>query len=209
MSGKTDNLKKKKLKKLVSEYSGILTFILVVIGIILIGLLIFLLKKENRSFINIISIIGTMASIFGLTITYIQIIAIKEISVITQTTIQNTKDKIILGLSISDVTEAIEVIGEIETNIGLQKYEIAWIMLKQLKGKLFQFLASEEFKKNIDEKEFKTTIEFVSIQCTTLYLITFTERDETLYDPEPINKCLQRIYDLLNDFKSRIKYNTV
>lgn len=171
--------------------------------------LFFILIINKKDLINVLSIIGTMASVFGLTIAYIQIIAIKEISVVTQMTIHDTKDKLILGLSISDVTEAIEVIGEIETNIGLQKYEIARMKIKVIKEKLIQFKTSTEFIKIVPEIRIKEIIEFLDIQSTNLYLIIYNEGGEVKYDSEPINKYLQDISTYLNDFKSRIKYNTV
>ena len=196
-------------KQFLSEYANLITSVLLLIGVLLTALSIIIIKKEDRTFINILSVIGTMASIFGLSIAFIQIIALKEISVVTQRTIQLTKDKLILGLSISDVSEAIEMIREIESNIGLQKYEIAWVRIKDLKVKLIQFMTSEEFKKIVPERRIKETIDFLSIQSTRLYLIVYSEEGEAKYDPEPINRSLQEISTQLNDFKSRIKYNTV
>ena len=201
--------KLKKIKKLISENADILTIILVVVGLLLTIVIIgFGLKSEEKTTVNIISILGTMASFFGLAIAFIQIVALKEISVVTQNTISDTKNKLMLGISISDVTESIKLISEIDTFIGNQKYEIARIKIIDLREKLIQFKSSEEFKLIIQDSKIKEIIELLNVQISTLYIIIFSE-EEIKYDSKSINKQLQEIATHLTDFRNNIKYQTV
>lgn len=168
----------------------------------------FKISDEEKTLVNSLSIIGTMASFFGLAIAFIQIMALKEISVITQTTISDTKDKLILGISISDVTEAIKLISEIDSYLGNQKYEISRIKVLELRDKLIQFKSNTIFKTIIKEEIVDEIIEKLNFQSTTLYSIIFSE-EELKYNPEDIINELQKISTYLRDFSNKIKYQTV
>ncbi len=199
----------KKIKKIITENVDFLTIALVIIGLILtLYILGFKISDEEKSLVNSLSIIGTMASFFGLAIAFIQIVALKEISVITQSTISDTKDKLILGISISDVTEAIKLISEIDSYLGNQKYEIARIKILELRDKLIQFKSNSIFKSIIKEEIVDEIIEKLNVQSSTLYSIIFSEED-LKYNPEDIITELQKISTYLRDFSNKIKYQTV
>lgn len=184
------------------------------IGLIIVGLLLtlyligFKLESEDKNLVNSLSIIGTMASFFGLAIAFIQIVALKEISVITQSTISDTKDKLMLGISISDVTEAIKLIAEIDSYIGNRKYEISRLKIIELREKLIQFKSSKDFLLIVQGNLIDEIIEQLNLQVSTLYSVVFSE-DEVEYNPEDVTNQLQRISTYLSDFRNKIKYQTV
>jgi len=199
----------KKTKKIISENADSLTVGLIVLGLALtFYILLFKLTTTERTTINIISVIGTMASLFGLAIAFIQIIALKEISVVTQTTISETKNKLMLGISISDVTEALSLVSEIDGFIGNQKYEIARLKIMDLREKLIQFKSSEEFKLIVQEVRIKEIIETLNLQISILYNVVFSEI-EVKFNSEDVNSQLQEVATYLTDFKNKIKYKTV
>jgi hypothetical protein len=199
----------KKIKRIISEYADALTAILLIIGLLLTAYIIaFKLTTEEKTLLNILSLVGTMASFFGLTIAFIQIIALKEISVVTQTTITDTKNKILLGISISDVTEAMKMISEIDNYLGNQKLEIARSKIIDLREKLIQFKSSEEFKQIVQDSKIKEIIDLLNNHVSSLHNVIFSE-DEIKYDPGDINNQLQNIATYLSDFKNKIKYQTV
>lgn len=199
----------KKIKKIISEYADAITAILLIIGLLLTAYIVaFKITSEEKTLLNILSIVGTMASFFGLTIAFIQIIALKEISVVTQTTITDTKNKILLGISISDVTEAMKMISEIDNYLGNQKLEIARSKIIDLREKLIQFKSSEEFKQIVQDSKIKEIIDLLNNHVSSLHNVIFSE-DEIKYDPGDINNQLQNIATYLSDFKNKIKYQTV
>lgn len=199
----------KKIKKIITENVDFLTIALIIIGIILTLYIIgFEISEEQKTLVNSLSIVGTMASFFGLAIAFIQILALKEISVITQSTISDTKNKLILGISISDVTEAIKLISEIDSYLGNQKYEISRIKILELRDKLIQFKSNAIFKTIIKEDIVDDIIEKLNVQSSSLYAIIFSEED-LKYNPEDIITELQKISTYLRDFSNKIKYQTV
>lgn len=199
----------KKIKKIISENADILTICLIVIGLLLtIYIIGFKIKEVDKTLINILSVLGTMASFFGLAIAFIQIIALQEISEVTRNTIQVTKDKIMLGISISDVTEAIKLISEIDSFAGNQKYEIARLKIIDLRDKLIQFKSSDEFKLIVQDNKINEIIDLLNMQISSLYIIIFSELD-IKYNPEDLTNHMQKIATYLTDFKNKIKYQTV
>lgn len=197
------------MKKFISENADILTIALIIFGLIIsIYLVGFKLSDTEKTLVNVFTVIGTIASFFGLAIAFIQIFALKEISVITQATIQDTKNKLMLGISISDVTESIKLISEIDSYIGNQKYEIARLKIIDLREKLIQFKSSEEFKLVVQDNRIKEIIDVLNVQISTLYNVIFSDVD-IKYNSDDITTQLQDIATHLTDFKNKIKYQTV
>ncbi len=199
----------KKIKTLITENVDAITVFLIISGLLLSLYVIgFKLTEPEKTTVNIFSIIGTIASSFGLAIALIQIVALKEISVVTQSTIKDTKEKLMLGISISDVTEAIKLISEIDSFIGNQKYEIARLKIIDLREKLIQFKSSKEFQLILQDNRIKEIINMLNIQISTIYNVIFSE-EEIKYNPEDITNQLQEIATHLTDFRNKIKYQTV
>lgn len=197
------------MKKFISEYSDTITICLIIVAILLtIYFVGWQLEVKEKTFINLFSIIGTMASISGFLIAIIQIVALKEISEITNNTIQSTKTKLILGISISDVSEAIKLINEIDTYLGIQKHEIARLKLIDLREKIMQFKSSEEFNRIFDPKKIGETIIYLNFEISQLKNTIFSDV-EVPYDAENITQKLQEISTYFIDFKNKIKYQTI
>ncbi len=176
----------KKFKKIIADHTDEITIGIIILGIVLFIFITFQLELQQRTVLNLISVMGTMVSTFGFTIALMQIIAFKELSEVTQTTITETKIKLILGISISVVTEAIKLVSEIDSFIGNRKYEIARHKIIDLREKLIQSKTSDEFKLIVKENKIKSILSVLNVQINTLYKLIFSEI-EIKYDPESIN----------------------
>ena len=111
-----------------------------------------------------------------------------------------------LGISISDVTEAISLVSEIDGFLGMQKYEIARHKIVNLKDKLIQFKSSAEFNVIVHENRIKEIVELLSTHINTLYNVVFGEIEDIKFDSGELNAQLQEIANYLTDFKNKIKY---
>lgn len=197
------------MKKIISEHSNILTIISLGISILTTWYIIgWKLSEAERTFLNVFGVVGGIVSMFGLVIALIQIIALQEITEVTQNTINETKSKLILGISISDVAESIKLIAEIESFIGSKKHEIARFKLIDLKDKLIQFKSSPEFLKLISEDQIDQTLIYLNFEISQLYIIVFND-GEMEYDSSNIAVRLQEILTHLTGFKNQIKYQTI
>lgn len=199
----------KKIKKIISENSDFLTIGLIIGGILVTFYLIaFKLEQKDKTLVNIISIFGTMASVFGLAIAFIQIIALKEITEVTQQTISDTKNKLLLGISISDVGETIKLVQEVDSYLGNQKYEIARLKIIDLREKLIQFQSSQEFATIVKEEKINKIVDLLSIQISNLYNAVYSDIG-IKFESTELNSELQEIAKYLIAFKNKIKYQTV
>jgi hypothetical protein len=199
----------KDIKKYISKNSDSLTIWFIIIGLVLTAIILFI-EKDNRTLLNVLSISGTMASFFGLAIAFIQIIALKDISEVTQLTINNTKDKLKLGISITDVTEGIKLISEIENYLGNLKFEIARLRLTDLKEKLIRFKSSDAFLTIVQKDEIKKIVDDLDIQISNLYSCVYPEPgSEILFDNTILKNQLPKITTYLTEFRDKIQYQTV
>lgn len=198
----------KKIKHFISKNANLITILIAISGLVVLYYLIFgELPSEQRNLMNIQSLIGTIISIFGISITLIQIIAVKEISEVTQNTIRNTKDRMIISISVTDVNDAIKFVGEIENFIGNQKYEIAILRITDLRNKLIQFKSSDDFKSVMAIEHIETAISDLSIQI--LNLQAALEKSNYKFNAKKLMQLLQSVGIYLNDFQNNIKLKTV
>lgn len=201
----------KKIKKIIVENVSFLTIALIVIGVLVsIMFLSFVLKDEDKTVINVISVLGSIASFFGLAIAIIQIVSLKEITELTRSIITETKSRLLLGISISEVGDSISLIHEIEMYIGNNNYEISRIRLIDLRGKLIQFKTSDDLKSIVKEEELTSIIDKLNLYMSTLYIYVYEyEQQEVVFDRTEFSIFLHKIATYLTDFKNKIKYQTV
>lgn len=199
----------KGLKNFIAQNVNTISLVLICIALALSFAIIFWgLEDTDRNVLNLLAVTGTMASFFGLTIALIQIIALKEISVVTKNTITSTKGKLMLGISISDVSDTIRLAKEIDNFLGYQKYEIARYKLLELRDKLIEFKSSSEFIEIIGSSRLDEIVESLNAQNSQLHAIVYSE-EQIEYDAENIVISLNEISGCLNDFRHQIKYQTV
>lgn len=199
----------KRIKKIIVENVDHLTIAFVIVGLIsTIYIIGFRLTDEEKTTINVISILGSIASFFGLAIAFIQIMALKEITEVTRNTIDETKSRLLLGISISEVTESIKLTQEIDNYIGTEKYEIARVRIIDLRDKLLQFKTSNELHKIVKVEELNEIVSVLNIHLSNLHEIVYSEND-LKYEGKDLSNLLQKIATYLTDFKNNIKFQTV
>lgn len=130
------------------------SILIIATGIIISIIFIWVLKSEERTTPNILSIIGTSASLIGLGITYVQIREIKNISESNKKVTLETKDSINNVLLLSDSVHVSHIIHEIQGYLSKEEsINLALLRMKDLKRYLIHFRGFDKFsgksKKNI------------------------------------------------------------
>lgn len=107
-----------------------------------------------------IGVIGTLITTFGFILTIVQLKSVKEVALETKKevslAVKQVQDRVKEVLSISELTNAIKIIDEIEIYIHSNKYEIAALRLKEI----YKITLSIEARKNLD-KIYDKKISFV------------------------------------------------
>lgn len=198
----------KGLKEFVVKYPGQISWWLFGIGLITGLIITYYLPSEKKTLLTLVSFWGSLTSFFGISIALIQIVSIKETSEVTKITIEETKNKLILGISISDVTDAISSLEQVDSNIGLKNYEIARYRLIDVRKRFFQFKNHPEFKNLIDEETVNDIIKMLNKQISSdLFEMVFNEKNID-YDNKPLMENLQTLNTVMLEFKEKIKFQT-
>jgi len=90
------------------------------IGIIGLGvscISVLLLKENDRTLVNVASLVGSIASVFGLAIAIVQILSVKRVSEVIQEAVQETRRKLIAQISSSELAKTERQIDKAEQAI--------------------------------------------------------------------------------------------
>ena len=116
------------------------TSLIIVSGIMITLFFIWILKSEDRTTINFLSVTGTFASLVGLGVTYVQVKEIKTISESNKEAIIQTKDSINNVLLLSDSVHVSHIINETQGYlIKEETINLALLRMKDLKRYLIHF----------------------------------------------------------------------
>lgn len=198
------------MKKFVNEHTRIITIIILIIWIIT-GLISYsFLAEVEKKFINIISLFGSLASFFGLLIAYIQIISLKQTTEITQDAITQTKEKIILKISLSDVEIALSYIKEIEDSLGSNNYDLSRARFSDLKEKILQFKKYEEFIKILSKEQIDAIVDSLDSHIKDILYKIYSDDEQDIEKKEEIIEIFKELQTLSNkliEFKNNIKFS--
>lgn len=112
-------------------------------GIVTICLVIFFFKDVDKTIPNYATVIGTICSLIGLSIAYINIIALKEASKEMSEKIEASLQKVNQLNSVSEISKAIKTDQEIQNFIRSGKIELAHLRTLDLKYMLLHFNSNE------------------------------------------------------------------
>ncbi|MDI9312960.1 MAG: hypothetical protein QM535_22305 [Limnohabitans sp.] len=115
------------------------TFIITGIGILGIILTIYFFKESDKTLPNYATVIGTICSLIGLAIAYVNIVALKKASILMTSEIKNTLQKVNQLNSVSEISKAIKTNQEIQQYLRSNKIELAHLRTLDLKYMLLHF----------------------------------------------------------------------
>jgi DNA-binding protein len=181
------------------------TYLLSVIGIIISGAVGVILRQQGQGLYEIVSAVGSVASLFGLAIAIVQLSSLKEISQETKRAVQETQDKLVQNISIADVSKAIKMIEQIQMHVGLKRYESAHLRLQDLKSLLIQFKQNSQFSKIAVESNYDDLYSDLIIHTLNIYDLVFLAGKEL--NSSVLNKTLENIGAILVSFENQLKFN--
>ena len=178
----------------------------IAIGIIFIGLLIlscYIVPQLDKAVLDILFVSGTLASLFGLLVLFIQVSAIKNISQVTKETTEKTKEGILSFLSASDISKTIKLVQEIQVFNRSNKYELSFLRMQDLKYDLSQIKNNDGFKPLIKKSIYLNHLLDLSIYINSVEK-ELKFKSESL-DTVKLNSFLEKISSDLVDLDTKIK----
>jgi hypothetical protein len=154
-------------------------FLIFVFGVLIISCYWYFFKPSDDAN-NLISLIGTFLEIYGLTITFIELLEVKKTTVLLSTAVKNTKDKFQSILSLTDISRSTKKIDEILSYLGNDKLQMAYLRLKDLRKILVESEVSSLFNLLDDQQQI--------INCTARVHSDINDLRSHIYDNNYINK---------------------
>lgn len=174
------------------------TYLIIVSGVMITLFFIWILKSEDRTTINFLSVTGTFASLVGLAITYVQVKEIKSISESNKTVIDETKESINNVLLLSDSVHVSHIINETQGYLSNEEtINLALLRMKDLKRHLIHFKGFDKFT----EKTRKNTLNQMIVDLTNDTRNLFDKLNPQIDTQEinisEINNNLEKILDFV------------
>lgn len=176
---------------------------IILTGIIVASLILFFVEKEKRDLLAYVAVFGTIASIVGLILAYIQILSLRDTSDTIKKEVEKTIKRVDVIVSISDISKTKTLIEDIQTYLRSKNYYGAIIRMGDLKEALVSAkytIGLENIQKTTNYKNcvMNTGIDISSIND---YLI----KRETEPDVTSIMKNLESTKQLLVNYNNIIK----
>lgn len=180
-----------------------ITYLLSIAGIIASVFIGVRFAREGKPLLDIVSAIGSIASLIGLPIAILQIKSVKDMTAATRTAVEDTKAQLDLNLSISDLSKAIKLAEQIQVYLGHQKYEMAHTRLQELRALLVHFRGNTTFVKQTNQEEYANRLKDIGIHIINLYDAVFKERVIRI---AVINRTLESVIEMLIAFEHKLRF---
>ncbi len=163
------------------------------------------LPEEQKSVVNIVSIVGTYASVFGLIIAFIQILSIKRISEATKNEVLQTQKRLSQIISVSELSKANKIIQEIQHFISTDKHELGLLRMKDLKEIIIHYKCSSDLYGLTKTAEYNEIIQKISDDLSNLSDFAMRNKKANF---SIMNQNLEDISTIILNYESKIKNNS-
>jgi hypothetical protein len=133
---------------------------------LIVGYIIF--EQKKLDFITAIGIIGSIASFAGISIAYVQIVSLKEISKYNNRIINVALNELFKSFSIADISKSIKLVQEIQSLIRSEKSESALLRMQDLKAILIQINHINILDGKYNQEDYKIIMTDLNIDISNL-----------------------------------------
>jgi hypothetical protein len=178
--------------------------ILITVAILLgaIGVFVCIMSAEERTIVNGFTVFGTILSLGGIVIAYLQINSVKEINEKIKEEVDNSilrKDTL---LSVSDLQKAIQFVNYINDKINSKKYELAYLRMADL----CEILEGIRYKKNLSQYNIDDYGSRISdLNIDTGHINNFIRNNKNVVDFGKVSKNLTSVSKTLIEIENKLK----
>ena len=174
--------------------------------IFLIGLVILLgfwfIVNPNEKTNNFIKLLGTYLEIYSLIVMFLEILEVKTITEQIDSSIQQTKSKFDSILSLTDISKSTKTIDEIQSYLGNNQVQMAYLRLKDLRKVMIQ----SEFRELFDLLKDPETIQI----CYAKVNSDIDDLNSSIYhngniDRDAVSKNLEKLSSAFTTLEEIIK----
>jgi hypothetical protein len=181
---------------------NVATIVTSIIGISVCAVLSVLFYRQGRTLPEILAIVGSVASLFGLLIAIMQILAVKKVADATHAAVNETRARLVSRISLADVAKATRIVEQIMTHLMNKKLELAHLRLQDLREMLMQFRAGS-FLNGETTAQYDQLLTNVGIHSENLFSAIYKDKS---IDVRVINHTLQCIVEILVKAENELTY---
>jgi hypothetical protein len=182
------------------------TILIILAGIIISFLILYVLNNQKKlDIINGIGIVGSIASLVGISIAYLQILSVKRISESTNRAIDTTLNELMKSFSISDLSKAIKLIQEIQSLIRAEKQESALLRMQDLKSILIQIKHIKILDGKYENEDYKTLNTNLNIDISNINMYLIKQKAGISFPK--ICENLESVTTFFAELENNLKYN--
>lgn len=179
------------------------SYILIGLGVAASVGFVFLVEPEQRTLINVLSVLGSVASLFGIAIAVLQTWSARLTAEDTRKIASDTRSEVRIRFANAEVAKAMPLIREIQAYLQSQKVEPALIRYRELKEVLIQFGNDDvlsELNRSLRDDQLIREID-VRIEALSDALLRNTELDfgDMLRQMEGLSNILARFEQKLQN----------
>jgi hypothetical protein len=188
-----------------TNYRYLILFVIAVA--LLLAIILFMkIPAEQNTLLNQVGVLGTIASVLGLVLTYIQVLSIKETTVKTKKAVDDSINRVNEILTISELSKGIKNIELIQNSIKSENFDLAEILMKDLKSLLIQTKHIRDFATNTGTGEFQTLLLNLAMDINNLRQLDNQEGIEI--DHFKIMSNLDDVSSVLIELENKLKFKT-
>lgn len=176
---------------------------IILAGIVVGSLILFFVEKVKRDLLAYVAVFGTIASIVGLILAYIKILALKDSSDMIKKEVERTVSRVDTIVSVSDLSKTKALIEDIQTYLRSKNYYGAIIRLGDLKEALVSAKYTVGLEKIQKTNDYRQCVMNTGIDISTIN--DFLIKREADPDVTSIMQNLEKTKQLLVDYNNIIK----
>jgi translation initiation factor 2 beta subunit (eIF-2beta)/eIF-5 len=151
---------------------------------------------------TILSNMGNVASFFGFLIVMVQLQYVKRVSEETKHAVEDTQKSLMSAISIADISKTIKLIEQVQIYVGQDKYELAWVRLKDVRFYFTQLSSHPEFSKENTSSGEKTS-QSIGVHLNNLHTAYSQSKK---FDPSKLNITLEKMLNVLLKVEHNLKF---
>jgi len=172
-----------------------------IIALVLSAILCFIETKWE--FGSYISIIGSIASLYGIGVAYLQIKSVGEIAEETQAVVNNKLSELNNHLTLADLSRIHSMGKEIQAFIHSSKYEVSLVRLRDFKEELVQLKQNDNLFNEDQLNKLNVSVKDLGIDIANLNT-NYKKKDQI--SNETIHEHLDDALSLLAEIEGILKY---
>lgn len=186
------------------EKSDVASIVIFIIGLLVCGIFAYSMYSDGKGTIDIIPVVGSVASLFGFIVAIIQIIKTRSSSEAARRAAQDAKSRVHNYVSLSDIYNATRMLDDVKRYLRKENYQAAELRMSDLRGRLTKVKNHEILEELDREGEFKNIISDLGMEVTNLNK-SMMDSSKTYDGSKPIGK-LEEAKDIMQEMASRIKF---